>query len=203
MPSKILLTSTYSVKPGHAEALAAKLSKGDVSLIYVSLDKTEVLELRALEDELQLGTLASTTLPTTEGVAEFLIGDVRRELLAFVEAPKDISTVFPATPYIQLRHVEVKPDSMDEYRQWREKTIFEVVRNAHEIDAFLAYHSVVSGQPGVMFISGFSADPKNYNAVFASDRYREIVQEAGDRYITGGTKGLYTKTYRAFAQIGA
>jgi len=29
MPSKILLTSTYSVKPGHAEALAAKLSKGD------------------------------------------------------------------------------------------------------------------------------------------------------------------------------
>lgn len=92
---------------------------------------------------------------------------------------------------------------MDEYRQWREKTIFDVVRNADEVQAFLAYHSVVSGQPGVMFISGFSADPENYNAVFASDRYRQIVQEAGDRYITGGANGLYTRTYRAFAQTSA
>lgn len=54
-----------------------------------------------------------------------------------------------------------------------------------------------------MFVSGFSANPESYNAVFASDRYLEIVQQAGDQYITGGSEGLYTKTYRALPHLAA
>ncbi|RCV88365.1 hypothetical protein [Billgrantia montanilacus] len=202
MPSQILLISRYSVKPGQAETLATTLGESEVSRIFVSLDEAEVVELRALEAKLELSALTATTMPVAQNVAEHLVGDVRRELLDFVEAPKDIATLLPATPYIQLRHVEVKPEAMDGYRQWREETIFDVVRSADEVQVFLAYHSVVSGQPGVMFVSGFSADPESYNAVFASDRYREIVQQAGDRYITGGSDGLYTKIYRALPHLG-
>ncbi|MCH4565388.1 hypothetical protein MKP05_20005 [Halomonas sp. EGI 63088] len=203
MPSQILLISRYSVKPGQAEALATTLGESEVSRIFVSLDEAEVVELRALEAKLELSALTATTMPVAQNVAKHLVGDVRRELLDFVEAPKDIATLLPATPYIQLRHVEVKPEAMDGYRQWREETIFDVVRSADEVQVFLAYHSVVSGQPGVMFVSGFSADPESYNAVFASDRYREIVRQAGDRYITGGLDGLYTKIYRALPHLGA
>ncbi|MBZ5876800.1 hypothetical protein [Chromohalobacter israelensis] len=203
MPSQILLISRYPVKPGQAEVLATKLGRGEASCIFVSLDGAEVIELRALESKLELNTLTAKTMPVAQSVAESLVGDVRRELLGFVEAPKDIDTLLPETPYIQLRHVEVKPEAMGGYRQWREETIFDVVRRADEVEVFLAYHSIVSGQPGVMFISGFSADLESYNAVFASDRYREIVRQAGDRYITGGSEGLYTKTYRVLSHLGA
>lgn len=203
MPSQTLLISRYFVKSGQADALATKLGDNDASRIFISLDESEVLELRALEANLELTALTATTMSIAQKFSEYLVGDVRRELLDFIEAPKDIATLLPTTPYIQLRHVEVKPEAMDEYRQWREETIFDVVRNADDVQAFLAYHSVISGQPGVMFVSGFSANPESYNAVFASDRYLEIVQQAGDQYITGGSEGLYTKTYRALPHLAA
>ncbi|MDP4557191.1 hypothetical protein Q9247_05805 [Halomonas meridiana] len=203
MPSQTLLISRYFVKPGQVDALATKLGENETSRIFASLDESEVLELRAIEDNFQLTALTATTRQVAHKLSEHLVGDIRRELLDFIEAPKNISTLLPTTPYIQLRHVEVKPDSMDRYRQWREETIFDVVRNADEVQVFLAYHSVISGQPGVMFVSGFSVNPESYNAVFASDRYREIVQQAGDRYITGGPEGLYTQTYRALSHLGS
>ncbi|WP_158500639.1 hypothetical protein [Shimia marina] len=46
-------------------------------------------------------------------------------------------------------------------------------------------------------------DPATYTAVFSSERYSTIVQQAGDRYITGGTNGLYTKTYADTAKLAA
>lgn len=54
---------------------------------------------------------------------------------------------------------------------------------------------MISGQPGVMFIAGFSGDPAEYQEVFETDRYREIVRQAGSNYITGGMDGLYTRNY--------
>ncbi len=56
-----------------------------------------------------------------------------------------------------------------------------MVRDNAEIDVFLAYHSLVSSQPGVMFISGFSCRVQDYRAVFESDQYRKIVREAGEK----------------------
>lgn len=113
----------------------------------------------------------------------------------YVEAPKPTNSLLPDTDYIQLRHVEVPPQRMQAYRQWREETIFDVVRGNDEVDTFLAYHSLISGQPGVMFIAGFSGDPAAYQQVFSSSRYKDIVQQAGTSYITGGSDGLYTRLY--------
>ncbi|MDO5704278.1 MAG: hypothetical protein Q4G49_04290 [Paracoccus sp. (in: a-proteobacteria)] len=116
--------------------------------------------------------------------------------MTFIEAPKPSRTDLPETPFIQLRHVEVKPHRMEAYRAWRERTIFEVVRAHEPAEIFLAYHSIISAQPGVMFIAGFSGSADEYSSAFTSDHYAEIVRQAGDDYITGGPGGLYTKIYR-------
>ncbi|MNV86891.1 hypothetical protein D3C71_1809580 [compost metagenome] len=97
---------------------------------------------------------------------------------------------------MQLRHVEVRPARHAAYRAWREETIFQVVRDNTEVEVFLAYHSLVSSQPGVMFISGFSGSVQDYRAVFENEKYGEIVRQAGDQYITGGPGGLYTRIYQ-------
>jgi hypothetical protein len=47
-----------------------------------------------------------------------------------------------------------------------------------------------------MFISGFSGPVQDYKAVFENEKYREIVRQAGDQFITGGPGGLYTRIYQ-------
>ncbi|KQT61218.1 MULTISPECIES: hypothetical protein [unclassified Aureimonas] len=196
MAAKFILSSRYFTKPTMAAALATVLKADDTARVFVSMDSDEVLELRALEEGTDLDALNAVLMPQAVKHSEYLAADVRRELLSFVEAPKDCEGVLPATPFVQLRHVEVKPDRTADYRKWREETIFDVVRAHEPAEVFLAYHSVISGQPGVMFIAGFSSSPEEYTAAFTSDRYAEIVRQAGDTYITGGTEGLYTKIYQ-------
>ena len=203
MPPEMMLISRYPTKPGKARGLAAAMTPDPDRGVLVAMDGDEVVTLEPVADETSLVALRDGVRGLADGFAPWLAGDVRRELLDFVEAPKPCAAGLPRTSYVQLRHVEVKPERMADYREWREKTIFDVVRSADEVEAFLAYHSVVSGQPGVMFVSGFSVDPAEYEAVFASDRYATIVREAGDRFITGGAEGLYTKIYRVCAPLAA
>ncbi|MGJ3263218.1 MAG: hypothetical protein ACFE0R_08275 [Salinarimonas sp.] len=203
MPADMILISRYPTKPGKAAGLAATMQAGPDARVLLALDGDEVVTLEAIAADATLEALRDDVAEVATELATWLSGDVRRELLAFVEAPKPCRGPLPDTPYLQLRHVEVRPDAMNGYRAWRDETIFDVVRGAEEVEAFLAYHSTVSGQPGVMFVSGFSVEPEIYGAVFASDRYRGIVEEAGNRYITGGTDGLYTKIYRSPAAVAA
>lgn len=196
MPARFLLTSRFPVKMGAAEALIKTLGESSDSRVFASMEADEVLELRAVDAAATLENLHAMLTPEAGRLAEYLAGDVRRELLSFVEAPKSCPTALPNTPYVQLRHVEVKPEQMAAYREWRDETIFEVVRGHEDAEIFLAYHSVVSGQPGVMFVAGFSSSPDDYASAFTSDHYAEIVRQAGDTYITGGTEGLYTKIYQ-------
>lgn len=195
MPAELVLISRYPAKPAAAPALAAKLAPVARGRTLVALDDDEVVTLVPLEAKTALDGLRHSLSEDAAEFAEFLSGDIRREIVSFVEAPKSCNGPLPDTPYIQLRHVEVKPEQYAAYRDWRDATIFDVVRNADEVENFLAYHSVVSGQPGVMFVSGFSVAPDTYGEVFASERYQDIVRQAGDRYITGGTGGLYTRIY--------
>ncbi|MCP5750878.1 hypothetical protein NL359_37760, partial [Klebsiella pneumoniae] len=75
---------------------------------------------------------------------------------------------------------------------------FNVVRdNKDKIESFEAFHSLISGVPGVMFISSFNGDKSAYKEAFTNARYQEIIQQAGDNFITGGNDGLYTRIYRA------
>lgn len=167
--------------------------------IYEALDGRAVLELAALDSLSDAMTLQPSWSVAWDKLGPDMASDFRRQLLAFVEAPKDTAEALPATPYLQLRHVEVPPGQFADYRAWRERTIFDVVRSATQVEVFLAYHSVLSSEPGVMFVSGFSGSVDDYGAIFNSPRYQKIVREAGDQFITGGDRGLYTRVYRHVA----
>ncbi|CAQ85855.1 MULTISPECIES: hypothetical protein [Photorhabdus] len=160
----------------------------------------ELLELRSFSSIDKISESEKELESAFQSFSSILKGDIRRELLKFVEAPIDSEDELPVTEYIQLRHVEVPAENYKEYRQWREETIFNVVReNKEKITSFEAYHSLISGQPGVMFISAFNVDKESYLEVFTNERYLNIIQQAGDNYITGGNGGLYTRIYRSIS----
>ncbi|MDN3260899.1 hypothetical protein QWJ26_13975 [Streptomyces sp. CSDS2] len=165
--------------------------------LYRSLEDHALLELRPLNRLDDLTALEDDARTLWDAVAPALAGDFRRQLHGFVEAPKDCADALPWTPYVQLRRVEVKPPVLDAYREWRERTIFETVRNAPESEAFLAYHSLLSTEPGVLFVAGFSVPPARHNGVFRTPAYDAILAEVREKYIVtqGGDRGLHTKTY--------
>jgi len=205
MSTKHLLIAEITPKEGQAKAIANEwvnlpTPQGVVErAVFYALDDSTVLELNALSSIHQIEALAPSWEQVWTRLGASLASDFRRQLLTFVEAPKDTPQPLPTTPYLQLRHVEVPPGRFDEYRAWRERTIFDVVRNSTAVEQFIAYHSVISTEPGVMFLSGFSVEPDIYAETFNSPRYQKIVQEAGDNFITGGERGLYTKSYRRAA----
>jgi hypothetical protein len=202
MSTATLLITEVTPKPGAAQRVATTWAglKNPAGVseraVYTALDGSAVLELSALSSLAACSTLEPWWALSWDKLGADINSDFRRQLLTFVEAPKNTPSALPTTPYVQLRHVEVPPDRFAAYRDWRERTIFDVVRTATEVEVFLAYHSVLSSEPGVMFVSGFSGPVENYQAVFNSARYQDIVREAGDQFITGGNRGLYTQIYK-------
>lgn len=202
MSAQLITTTELAVKPDLMDdAIAAWLGHHESSpikgrVLYRGLDDAKLLELAPVRETLgDLPALRTDWLNLWHTIGHVAESDFARQVLHFVEAPKPVTTALPETPYVQLRHIEVAPPVYREYRAWRRETIFDVVRNAPEVAAFAAYHSVFSNEPGVMFVSGFSCSLEEYAAVFSSPRYQEIVRQAGNRYITGGERGLYTRTY--------
>jgi hypothetical protein len=202
MSATLLILNEVTVAPGKAdEVLAAwsELNKKEPiagGTLFRSAEGDNVLEITPVADFSELGALAAGWQKLWDTVAADLVTDFRRQLLEFVEAPKDTADPLPQTPYVQLRYIEVKPSEYTAYREWRENTIFDVVRRAEPVTTFLAYHTLLSTQPGVMFVTGFDVEPQEYQKVFTSPEYKDIVQQAGDRFIVGGESGLYTRVYK-------
>lgn len=163
--------------------------------LFERVDGSALLEIRAYESWPNLDTSATERQHLWERLAPHAEGDFRRELLTYIEEPKPTGSPLPETDRLELRYVEVRPPKYEDYRAWREQTIFDVIRTSPEVTTFSAYHTVFTARPGVLFLSGFNGDLDSYLKVFSSDRYREIVQAAGDNYITGGNKGLATRIY--------
>lgn len=195
MAAAHVLVSRFPLAPQAAESMRSSLLDDSRTRHLISSDRQELLQLRAYDSLADFAAGAEALAADRQRFTPYMTADVRRELLDYVEAPKPTDSPLPQTDFIQLRHVEVPPQRHAAYRAWREETIFQVVRENPLVHTFLAYHSLVSGQPGVMFIAGFFGDPSKYLAIFDSERYREIVRQAGDRYITGGADGLYTRLY--------
>ena len=195
MAANIVLVSRFPIEPGTVPSLRDLLNDDSKTRYLIDVEQQEILQLRAYKDLENFADNITNLDNDWQRFSGVMVGDIRRELLQYVEAPKPTDSLLPDTDYIQLRHVEVLPQRMQAYRRWREETIFDVVRRNDEVDTFLAYHSLISGQPGVMFIAGFSGDPAAYQQVFSSSRYKDIVQQAGTSYITGGNDGLYTRLY--------
>jgi hypothetical protein len=205
MSTPVLLITELTPKPGASQRLARAwatlpMPSGVAQRrVYEAIDGSTVLELCALDTLADVAVLSARWATAWDALGQDMASDFRRQLLTFVEAPKNTSDVLPTTPYVQLRHVEVPPAHFADYREWRERTIFDVVRTSPQVEVFLAYHSAISTEPGVMFVSGFSGPVEDYAAIFSSARYQQIVSEAGQQFITGGDRGLYTKIYQHVA----
>lgn len=127
---------------------------------------------------------------------EHLNSDWRLQVLKFEESVIDLEDELPLSTFLQLRHIEVPLNKYSQYLTWRKNTIFQHILQQTNIDCFLSYHSLISTEPGVMFLSGFSCEPEDYLKIFNNQDYAEIVKEAGDQFITGGERGLYTSIYK-------
>ncbi|MCX4746048.1 hypothetical protein OG455_11035 [Kitasatospora sp. NBC_01287] len=203
MSTQLLLVTQVAVEKQSAEqAVKAwqqlNIDAGATAQLYRSLDRDTLLELRALKGLAELPALRNEWAALWDTLAPFLAGDFRRQLQEFVEAPKPTELELPDTTYVQLRRVEVKPPVIADYRAWRERTIFETVRAADESEIFLAYHSLMSTEPGVLFVAGFNGSPEVHNAVFRTPEYEAILVQARDNYIvthTGGDAGLFLETF--------
>lgn len=202
MSSKIIIASEIQALPGRQSSLAAAWAQvasrmpAERSELYACTEGNSVLQLIALDELDSVSSFHATWREEWQALAPDAASDFNRQVFEFVEAPKDCAEPLPRTPWLQLRHVEVPPAVHADYRAWRDRTIFDVVRHAPEVETFLAYHSVISSEPGVMFFSGFSCELEAYQSVFQSERYVDIVRQAGSRFITGGDRGLYTRFYR-------
>jgi hypothetical protein len=196
MTSSLLLVTEVPVSPDAiGPALTALRGQPPAGAVhYRGTEASTVLELAPLDKLAQLDELTPRWPAVAAGLAPLSVGDIRRQVLEFVEAPKPVPGELPETPYIQLRHVEVKPAVKQDYLEWRVGTIFAEVHKSQQVEAFLAYHSLLSTEPGVTFISGFSCTPEEYLPTFGSERYAEIARQAHPRFVTD--EGLYTRIYR-------
>jgi hypothetical protein len=195
MTSPLLLVTEVPVQQGAAmDAVIAWHSQEIKGLLYQGIEALTILELTPLASLTELADLTRQWRDLYKALSPLLIGDVRRQVLEFVEAPKGAADEVPNTPYLQLRHVEVKPPVHEEYLAWRKGTIFAEVHKSAAIETFLAYHSLLSTEPGIMFIAGFSCAPEEYLSTFVSDRYAEIARQARSRFLA--SEGFYTRIYR-------
>ncbi|AYA41084.1 hypothetical protein HZS38_11990 [Xenorhabdus nematophila] len=200
MFSKYVLITRFPLKEKVNMKKLNSLEMNSNNRYFISEEKdmNELLELRSFSSISEIEEIENEIELDFIKFSSILRGDIRRELVKFVEAPIDSENELPMTKYIQLRHVEVPPENYNRYRQWRDETIFNVVReNKDKITSFGAYHSFISGQPGVMFISSFNVNKEKYLESFTNEHYQNIIKQAGDNYITGGNDGLYTRIYRS------
>ena len=163
------------------------------SCVYISEDEGSILEIKSIS---ALSDLDSSYLFDTKEFDKNLASDIQRQVLRLKNIVKPQESILPESKYLQLRHIEVPLHILEEYHMWRDQTIFSHVVKQSEIESFLAYHSIISTEPGVMFLSGFSCKIDDYLSGFKKPEYIDIVKQAGEKYIFGGQAGLYTKIYK-------
>jgi hypothetical protein len=166
--------------------------------VYVAHDESAVIEIISLSQLSEIDNVLKVSNRILNEIKFKLLTDIRRQVLTLIEAVKDQNQLVPTTRYLQLRHIEVPLAVYDDYIKWREQTIFKHVRNQSVISSFVAYHSLISTEPGIMFLSCFDDNISEYQAGFESPEYKQIIKEAGTNFIAGGERGLYTTIYEQY-----
>lgn len=127
--------------------------------------------------------------------SQFMDSDFHQSIVGKVEEVRPRDTFVPQTKYMQLRSIEVPLSDIDSYLEWRKNRIFKFVKNNDKVGSFLAFHSIFSADPGVLFVTEYSGDPEEYRKSFLTPEYQQIIKEAGHDHIKSGEKGLMTFEY--------
>lgn len=131
-----------------------------------------------------------------EQESEYMASDFHQAVVGLVEDVIHRDTLIPQTDYMQLRYIEVPLSDIDSYLLWRKRRIFAYVQQNDKVESFLAFHSVLSSTPGVLFVTEVRGDIDEYRESFLTPAYREIIQEAGHDHIKDGEGGLKTTEYK-------
>lgn len=165
----------------------AKVILGE-SVLYKAIKKNSLVLLYKVEkfNEAQ-GFIESIAFNQfIDEISEFMDSDLHQEIVALVKQVSPRDNLLPTTPYMQLRHIEVPLSGIEDYLDWREKTIFDFVGRNDKVTSFVAFHSLLSSTPGVLFVTEFEGDPDEYRNSFLTPEYQQIIKEAGHDHIKGG-----------------
>lgn len=200
--SQYILLNTYLTDEEHFDSLVSIL-KSDLNIDKIADRASYILrkESRAI-DIIGAGNLAEVSallenqsLQADEALLrDVMTHDIRREIVKLHTPVKPLKNIIPTGEKIQLRYIEVPGFHLNEYFDWRIKTIFANVLSRDEITGFSAYHSVVSAQPGVTFFVEYDGSYEDLMKGFTSEEYNDIVEQA-NRFIVGGNKNLYLRPY--------
>lgn len=191
---KLLVVNRFEILEGHlteaeqlwANSLARKILKNLV--IYKGLTDNRCVLLYEVEDlfELQLKLASDEYQQTVQSLSSLMASDFRQEIVGLVEEVCPRDTLVPITPFMQLRHIEVPLSGIEPYLEWRQRRIFDYVKRNDKVHSFLAFHSVFSTTPGVLFVVEFTDNPVEYRNSFLTSEYQAIIEEAGHAHIKGG-----------------
>ncbi|MGM0338573.1 hypothetical protein [Enterococcus sp. AZ007] len=158
------------------------------SVLYKAIKKNTLVLLYKIEDfnELQEFIESPELNQFVGDVSEYLNSDFHQEIVALVKHVEPRKNLLPTSEFMQLRHIEVPLSGIENYLDWREKTIFEYVKRNDKVKSFVAFHSLFSSTPGVLFVTEFEGDPDEYRESFLTQEYQKIIKEAGHDHIKGG-----------------
>jgi hypothetical protein len=167
--------------------------------LYKSVDRNKLVLMYEVSNfgEIQKFIESQEYKEFVENLSPYMDSDFHQSIygLANVVSPRD--TFVPTTKYMQLRSIEVPLSGIDSYLEWRKGTIFEFVKRNEKVNSFLAFHSLFSANPGILFVAEFEDNPKEFKESFLTPEYQEIIKEAGHDHIKGG---LHTYEYELTEQ---
>lgn len=158
------------------------------SALYKAIRKDTFVIMYTAKDFSEIQTFVESNEYTdfVNTIAEYTSSDIHQGIHGFVDTVLPRENFVPKTKYMQLRTIEVPLAGIDNYLEWRKETIFKFVQKNDKVTSFLAFHSVLSSTPGVLFVTEFEGDPDEYRNSFLTPEYQVIIKEAGHDHIKGG-----------------
>ncbi|WP_297420039.1 hypothetical protein [Clostridium sp.] len=158
------------------------------SVLYKAIKKDTFVIIYSVKDFLEIQAFVESNeyKDFVNAIAEYTISDIHQDIHGFVDTVLPRESFVPQTKYMQLRQIEVPLSGIDDYLEWRKRTIFKYVQKNDKVKSFLAFHSVLSSTPGVLFVTEFEGDPDQYRNSFLTPEYQVIIKEAGHDHIKGG-----------------
>jgi len=158
------------------------------SVLYKAIKKDTFVIIYSVKDFLEIQAFVESNeyKNFVNAIAEYTISDIHQDIHGFVDTVLPRENYVPQTKYMQLRQIEVPLSGIDDYLEWRKRTIFKYVQKNDKVTSFLAFHSVLSSTPGVLFVTEFEGDPDEYRNSFLTPEYQVIIKEAGHDHIKGG-----------------
>lgn len=164
--------------------------------IYQHEGGDRLLELVALPDLGALGSLLtdSAWLEIERSVRPRLTVDFRRQVHVLRHAVRQASAL-PTAAALQLMRMEVTPQLSQSFQALREQTLYPHAEKSSVVESFLALDSVISTEPGVLYLTGFGCEKAKFVDEFATGSQREFVTEAASRFVIGGAAAIHSSLW--------